>query len=61
MMFGFDDVVQAVNDLIMCGLLRKTDKKTQFTGRYSEEFAHEQKNMTLKPGYRLHDFCAAAI
>ncbi len=27
MMFGFDDVVQAVNDLIMCGLLRKTDKK----------------------------------
>ena len=49
MMFGFDDVVQAVNDLIMCGLLRKTDKKT-FTGRYSEEFAPRAKNMTLKPG-----------
>lgn len=49
MMFGFDDVVQAVNDLIMCGLLRKTDKKT-FTGRYGEEFAPRAKNMILKPG-----------
>ena len=49
MMFGFDDVVQAVNDLIMCGLLRKTDKKT-FAGRCGEEFAPRAKNMILKPG-----------
>lgn len=49
MMFGFNDVVQAVNDLIMCGLLRKTDKKT-FTGRCGEEFAPRAKNMILKPG-----------
>ena len=49
MMFGFDDVVQAVNDLIMCGLLRKTDKKA-FVGKCGEEFAPRAKNMILKPG-----------
>ena len=43
MMFGFDDVVQAVNDLIMCGLLRKTDKKKHLQGGTVKSLHHVQK------------------
>ena len=58
-MLSMSGIVTAVNDLVNCGLLRKTDEKI-FTGngkggRYGEEFLPNAKNTILKPGddYRI--------
>lgn len=58
-MLSMSGMVTAVNDLVNCGLLRKTDEKI-FTGngkggRYGEEFLPNAKNTILKPGddYRI--------